>query len=70
MHHQVGHIAVNEHFARVESDDLVGWHAAVRATDPEVFGGLLLSKLFKKPGALQAHALSPGTVVIEKRIEW
>jgi len=34
----IGDIAVDEDFAGCEAGDLVGGHAAVRATDPEVLG--------------------------------
>ena len=34
VHDDVGDIAVHEEFARQEADDLVGRHAAVRATNP------------------------------------
>ena len=36
--HQIGHIAVDEYFARVGLCDLVGWHPAVGTPDPEVIG--------------------------------
>ena len=38
---QVRDVAMDKQLARVEVDDLVGGHAAVRAADPQVFGRLL-----------------------------
>lgn len=36
----IGNVSVHENLARLETHYLVGWHAGVRATYPEVFGGL------------------------------
>ena len=39
---------MDEYFAGCEAGDLVGGHAAVRATDPEVLGGLLVGEFGKE----------------------
>ena len=44
VHDDVGDVAVDEHLAGREADDLVGRHAAVRAADPEVLGRLLVGE--------------------------
>ena len=44
----IGDIAVDEYFAGCEAGDLVGGHAAVGATDPEVLGGLLVGEFGKE----------------------
>jgi len=41
MHHDIGNVAVHEHFTGYQSDHLVCGHAAVRATDPKVVRRLL-----------------------------
>ena len=42
MHDQIGDIPVDEQLSGKKSHNLIGGHAAVRATDPEVAGQLLL----------------------------
>ena len=44
----IGNIAVDEYFAGCEAGDLVGGHAAIGATDPEVLGGLLVGEFGKE----------------------
>ena len=44
----IGDVAVDEYFAGCEAGDLVGGHAAVGATDPEVLGGLLVGEFAKE----------------------
>ena len=41
MDDDVGDVAMDEQFARAQSHDLVGGHAAVRASDPQVAWPLL-----------------------------
>jgi hypothetical protein len=48
MNDQVGDIPVNEQFAGLEADDLVRRHPAVRASDPEMFRGLLVRQPFEE----------------------
>ena len=69
--HDVRDIAVDEQFARIEIDDLVGGHAAVGTTDPQVLRRLLTGEAREEAGIVGDHALRPGAVsgfeVIEHR---
>src|SRR5579872_1131043 len=47
---EIGDVAVNEQLAGIEADDFVCRYAAVRATDPEIFGRLLASEPFEESG--------------------
>jgi hypothetical protein len=68
-HHHVGHVAVHEHFARLQPGDLVGRHPAVRAADPQVFGCLLLRQVAEEVGALLHHLGGPGAVVVDEELD-
>src|SRR5690554_2181481 len=63
MHHDVGHVAVNEELTRQQVDDLVGGYATVGAADPQVFGCLLARQGRKELRVLLADTIRPGTVV-------
>ena len=63
MHDHIGHIAVHEHFAGLQPGNLVGGHAAVRATNPHVARLLLRLEVGKEAGALGLHSRGPDTVV-------
>ena len=65
----VGDIAVDEDLARQQADDLVGRHAAVGTTDPQVVGRLLARKFGKKLRVLAANAFRPLAVVLEELVE-
>ena len=52
MHDDVGDVAVHEHLARRQPDDLVRRNAAVRAADPQVLGRLSLDERGKELGVL------------------
>jgi len=43
----IGDVTVHEEFAGREADDLVGRHAAIGATDPEIFRLLDLAQTFE-----------------------
>jgi hypothetical protein len=60
---------MDKHFARLKACDLVGWHAAVGATNPQIFGRLLLRQMVEETGLLALHALGPCTVVVEEMRE-
>ena len=62
-HDDVGHVAVDKHLARLQPADLVGRHPAVRATNPHVFGVLLLGQFGEKAGTLAFDALGPFAVI-------
>ncbi len=59
---QVGDVAVDEHLARVQPDDLVGRHPAVRAADPEVFRRLLPQQPLEEIGIVGEPARRPVAV--------
>ena len=61
----IGDVAMDEHFAGREADDLVGRHPAVGATDPEVAWGLLARKPFEELGVVADHGFRPGAIVRE-----
>ncbi len=63
---QVRHIAVNEHFARIEIDDLRRGHPAVRATNPEVSRLLLPHEPLEEVGVVPRSPLSPSPVAIKQ----
>src|SRR6218665_2501928 len=60
VRHHIRHIAVHEHFARLQARDLVGRNAAVRAADPHVLGLLLRQQAGEEPGPLALHPGRPG----------
>ena len=66
VHDKVGDIAVDEHFTRRQVDDLVGGHAAVGATNPEITRALLRGENAEETRAFALHALGPAAVVVEK----
>jgi hypothetical protein len=56
---------MNEHFAGIEADDLVGWNAAVRTADPQVRGRLLQREPAEKVGILGDLRLRPLAIILE-----
>ena len=62
----VGDVAVDEHLAGQQADDLVGRHAAVGAADPEVLRRLLAGQPAEELGVLPGHLGGPGAVVREE----
>ncbi len=66
MHDDIGDVAVHEELARGEVDDLVGRHAAVRASDPEVARSLLPRQSGEEIGIASSDALGPRAVVFEE----
>ena len=66
VHDDVRDVAVHEHLARREADDLVRRHAAVGAADPEVLGRLLLGELGEEVAVAGDHLRRPGAVVLEE----
>ena len=59
----VGDVPVHEDLAGRESGDLVGGHPAVRATDPEVVGTLLVGELREKLRVVRVDGGRPFAVV-------
>src|SRR5450432_2550413 len=66
VNHQIGDVAMNEHLTGLGVDDLVGWHTAIRAADPEILRRLLRRQASKEVGVLLDHLGSPGTVVLKQ----
>src|SRR6185437_9217079 len=62
----IGDVAVYEELARREVHDLVGRHAAVGASDPEVAGSLLPRKAGEEIGIASSNAFGPGAVIFEE----
>ncbi len=69
VHHEVGHVAVDEDLAGGEADDFVGGHAAVGAADPEVLGLLQGGEAVEEVRVGLAHAVRPLAVVFEERVQ-
>ena len=62
---QIGDIPVNEDLARVQADDLICRHPAVRAADPEILRLLLARQALKKGGIPLMDARRPDPVVLQ-----
>ena len=41
MHNQIGDVSMDEQFTGQEPDDLIGWHPAIGAPNPQIAGKLL-----------------------------
>jgi hypothetical protein len=67
--YQVGHIAVHEYFARIETDNLVGGHAAIGATDPQVFGRLTFGETLEEPWVAVGNSRRPLLIFVEQSFE-
>jgi len=66
VNYNVGNVSVNENFAWLEIDDLIGRNAAVGAADPQVLGGLLLGELGKKARVFPSDGICPFKVLVQK----
>ena len=69
MHDDIGNIAMHEELAGGQTYDLVGRHAAVCASDPQVARPLLLSQTGEEIRIGAADALRPCAVVFEEMRE-
>jgi hypothetical protein len=69
VHDHVGDIAVNEQFARLQADDLVGWHPAVGAAYPEILGRLLARETLEEIGVAGDARGRPVAVVLEQAFQ-
>ena len=65
----VGHVPVNKKLPRQKIDDLVGGHAAVCATNPQVFRCLLIRQAGKKLRILGLDTVCPGPVFFQKMVK-
>jgi hypothetical protein len=66
VRNHVGDVAVHEHVARQQPDELVGRHPAVGAADPQVLRRLLVEQAREEARAAAFHALGPADVLVEE----
>src|SRR5262249_10348379 len=66
---QIGNVAMNEQFARIEPDDFVGWDTAVRAPDPKIFRRLLAGETLEETRIRRRLCGGPGSIVCLQMIE-
>jgi hypothetical protein len=59
-------VPVHEDLTGDQSNDLVGGHPAVGATDPEVGRTLLSREILEEVGVIEAHPLGPSPIVFEQ----
>src|SRR5436189_2909841 len=69
VYDDVRDIAMHEHVAWQQTDDLVRGDTAVRAADPQIARRLLLRQPRKEGRILPRHLLGPGAVVGKKIFE-
>ncbi len=62
----VGHVAMHEHVARQQADELVGRHAAVGTADPQVLRRLLREQAREEARIALFHARGPTDVLGEE----
>lgn len=62
----VGDVAVDENLTGCEAGDLVGGHAAVRTTNPEVLGALLVGEFAEKLWIVGVDIGGPLAVALEE----
>ena len=63
MDDHVSHVAMHEQLAWQQTDDLIGWHPAVRTADPEKLWGLLMCQPLEEIWLALQLALGPRTIV-------
>src|SRR5262245_9084490 len=63
---EVGDIAVNKKFARAETDNFVGRHPAVGATDPEIVRCLRPAEALQILLVFDLDSFGPRTVILKK----
>src|SRR5262249_28948150 len=59
---EIGHIAVDEQLAGVESDNRICRHAAIGTADPEITGRLLAFEAPEEVTILRGHTRCPGAI--------
>ena len=65
----VADIAVHEHLTGIETDDVVGGNAAVRATEPEIARRLLLGETAKVIGIAAGLSRRPPQIAVEQLVD-
>src|SRR5437879_6576283 len=63
---KVGDISMDKYLAGLEIDNGIRRNAAVRAADPQVFGGLLIGEIGKKTRVFIGHPRRPAPVIFEE----
>lgn len=63
---QIGHVAVHEHFARIEIDDFGRGNTAVGTANPEIARLLLIDETLKEAGIDICLPLGPFRVPLEQ----
>ena len=66
VHHHVGDVAVDEHLAGQQADDLVGRHARVGAADPQILGVLLVRQAIEEARIIARDMRDPVAVRLKK----
>jgi hypothetical protein len=69
VHDEVGDVAVDEHLAGREADELRRGHARVGAPDPEVLGRLLPREPAEELWLARADLLGPRAVTVEESLQ-
>ena len=70
VHHDIGDISMHKDFARSQTCDLVSGYARVRATNPEVFGSLLVGETIKEIRIAVDDRGNPLSIFFEKMGEF
>ena len=69
VHDDIGHVAMDEHLAGKQPDDLIRRHAAVGAADPKILRLLLPREPAEKPGVFPHHLARPRAIVRKEMFE-
>src|SRR5258708_2925993 len=69
MNDDICDIAVDEHFARQQADDLIRGHPAIRTADPEVARRLLMREPLEKDRIVADHGVGPRPVLLEEIVQ-
>jgi len=65
----VGDVAVDEQVAGQQADDLVGRHACIGTTDPQVFRSLLAGQFGEELGVFLLNGFGPAGIVVEQFLQ-
>jgi hypothetical protein len=66
MHNHIRHIAVHEHFAWRQADNLIGRYAAIGAADPHKLRRLLPAQSGEKLRIVPSHVRRPSAIAGKK----
>ena len=67
--HDIGDIALNKHFAGIETEHVIGGDAAVRAADPQQLRRLHAGHAREEIRIVAGLGLRPGDIAVEQMIE-